>query len=98
VLGGTIATIDTTNLTINGASSPYFVRQSQYAILFVNALSVEAPLTITGMSPLIIAARDRITVSNPIDLHAIGTTPGPGAGGGLSARPRIVVAADRPAA
>jgi len=79
VLGGVSATIDTTNLTINGATSRYFVRQAPYAILFVDALAVQVPLTIIGTAPLIVVARDRITIDSNIDLHAIGATPGPGA-------------------
>lgn len=75
----TATTIDTTALTINGATSPYFVSQPPYAVLFVRALEVTAPVTITGAAALIVVADDRIAVRGSLDLHAVGSAPGPGA-------------------
>ncbi|HEX4416795.1 MAG TPA: hypothetical protein VH165_02800 [Kofleriaceae bacterium] len=72
-------TIDTGNLTINGAPSIYLVRQDPYAVLFTNAFAVQGPLTITGSAPLIVVASDQITLDSGIDLHATAAAPGPGA-------------------
>ena len=96
VLAGTASppTIDTTALTINGATSAFFVRQDPYAVLFANALAVQNPLTITGSAPLIIVASDRVTINANIDLHAVGGTSGAGAataGAGVGAAGSSVV-------
>ncbi|HEY0190515.1 MAG TPA: hypothetical protein VGC42_05290 [Kofleriaceae bacterium] len=76
----TATTINTTARTINGVTSAYFVSQPPYAVLFVNALDVEAALTITGSAALIIVASDAITIHGAVSVGAVGTTAGPGAG------------------
>jgi hypothetical protein len=78
-LSGTSATIDTTALTVNGVSSPYFVRQGNYSVLLVNSLSVQCPVVITGSSPLIVVASDAISIAGNLDLRGNGRTAGPGA-------------------
>lgn len=79
LLSANPTSIDTTALTIGGLTSPYFVQRGDYAVLFVNALSVENPVTITGASPLIVAASGQVTIFSHIELSAVGRTPGPGA-------------------
>lgn len=79
VLAANPATIDTTALMIDGATSPFFVKQGAYAVLYANQLSVQHDLTITGTLPLIVVASDRVTVTANIDLSARGTMPGSGA-------------------
>ncbi len=71
--------IDTTALTIGGATNPYFVRQGDYAILLANGVSVQNEVKVSGAFPLIVVARDRVTVLARIDLNAVGRIPGPGA-------------------
>jgi hypothetical protein len=78
VLSGA-GTIDTTALTINGATSAFFVRQDPYAVLLAAAFSVQNPIKITGSAPLIVVATDRVTIDASIDLHAVGSAAGPGA-------------------
>ncbi len=79
VLTGTPTLIDTTALTIGGATNPYFVRQGEYAILLANGFSVQNEVRVSGASPLIVVASDQVTVLARIDLNALGRTPGPGA-------------------
>ena len=79
VLSATPTSIDTTALTIDGATNPYFVRQGDSAILFAGELSVRGPVKVTGLSPLIVVASGRVTISSSIALGAVGRAPGPGA-------------------
>lgn len=83
VLSANPSTIDTTALTINGATSPYFVKQTSggttYAVLFTRAFSVQNQLVITGGAPLIVAARDVVTVTASINLNGSSVNSGPGA-------------------
>lgn len=74
--------IDTSALTIDGATTPYFVRQGNYAVLLARAFAVQGRIVIRGASPLIVVASDRVTVAANIDLRAVGSIPGPGAGSG----------------
>jgi hypothetical protein len=71
--------IDTSALTIAGQTSPFFVRQGAYAVLFAGVLTVEDAVTITGTVPLIAVASGAITVAARIDLSAVGAVAGPGA-------------------
>ena len=74
-----LSIFDTTALTINGETSPFFVRQDSYAVLFVNRLTVVNPVLVTGSAPLIVVAYDEIRIGNRFDAGAHGSTPGPGA-------------------
>lgn len=78
-LTGGNSTIDTTALTINGATSPYFVHQDAYAILFAKQFTTLNGVTVVGNSPLIVVASDQIVISGSFDLHGRGSLPGPGA-------------------
>lgn len=78
-LSATPTVINTTALTIGGVTNAFFVQENGYAILFANAFSVQSPVTITGALPLIVVARDQVTIAARIDLGAVGVTPGPGA-------------------
>jgi hypothetical protein len=71
--------IDTTALTINGETNPFFFKQDDYALLFTNTFTVLSPVKVIGASSLIVVAEDRVVVSATIDLSAVGPTPGPGA-------------------
>lgn len=73
------ASIDTTAMTLNGAANAYFVVRGSYAVLFVNAISLMSPMTVTGSRPLIIAAEDYAMIAADINASANLTTPGPGA-------------------
>lgn len=75
----TATTIDTTALTIGGATSPYFVTVGGNAVLFTNALFVQAPITVTGGAALLIAAADQVAVGANISVAGHGTAKGPGA-------------------
>lgn len=79
LLGASPSTIDTSMLTIDGATSPYFVRQGGYAVLLAGAFEVQGPVVIKGTSPLIVAAMGRVTVMANIDLGATHAAAGPGA-------------------
>ncbi len=81
-LHGDPTSIDTTALTIDAQTSPYFVHVGNYAVLFAGALSIDGPVEITGSSPLIMIARGAITVAARVDLGAVAATPGPGASSG----------------
>jgi hypothetical protein len=78
-LSGASATIDTTALTVNNASSPYFVSQGNYSVLLVHSLFVQCPVIITGSSPLIVVSSGAISIAANIDLRGNGLTAGPGA-------------------
>jgi alpha-tubulin suppressor-like RCC1 family protein len=71
--------INTTTLTINGVTSPYFVRQDNYAILFASAISLEVGALVTGTSPLILVANNDVSLSGFYDLRGNGASGGPGA-------------------
>ncbi len=79
ILSASPSTVDTSALTIDGATSPYFVRQGGYAVLLAEAFAVQGPLVIQGASPLIVAASGRVTVTANIDLGASRGVAGPGA-------------------
>ncbi len=79
VIASNPSVIDTTALTLDGATSPYFVRQGAYAVLYADQFSVQHDLTVTGTLPLIVVASDRVTVTANISLNATGGVPGPGA-------------------
>jgi len=79
ILGTSPSTIDTSMLTIDGATSPYFVRQGEYAVLLAGAFAVQGPVVIKGTSPLIVAANGQVTILANIDLGATRSVPGPGA-------------------
>jgi hypothetical protein len=79
ILGTSPSTIDTSMLTIDGATSPYFVRQGEYAVLLAGGFAVQGPVVIKGTSPLIVAANGRVTIMANIDLGATRSVPGPGA-------------------
>ncbi len=79
VLSAPLTLIDTTALTIGGATSVFFVKENGYAILFANLFSVQGPVKVTGASPLIVVANDRAVISSLVDVSAVGRTPGPGA-------------------
>jgi len=79
VLSASPSTIDTSMLTIDGATSPYFVRQGGYAVLLAGAFAVQGPVVIKGSAPLIVAANGRVTVTANIALGAAHAVPGPGA-------------------
>lgn len=72
-------TIDTSGLTLNGATSPHFVRIGDNAVLFANTFFVQRPIDIVGSAPLIVVANDQATIAADIDLSAEGTAAGPGA-------------------
>ncbi|HEX3757484.1 MAG TPA: hypothetical protein VHW23_02215 [Kofleriaceae bacterium] len=72
-------TIDTTALTIDGTTSPYFVQRDGYAVLFANRAVVDHDVAITGARPLIVVADGDVTVTARIDLGAHGSVAGPGA-------------------
>ncbi len=71
-------TIDTTFFTINGETSPWFVQRGDYAVLFTNALTVRAAVTVVDGYPLIVVAEGHVLITSPIDLSAVGTVRGPG--------------------
>jgi alpha-tubulin suppressor-like RCC1 family protein len=75
----TTPVIDTTALTINGVSSPYFVRQGNYAVLFASTVSLQGGSTVTGTSPLIVVANGDAVLAGFHDLRGNGTIGGPGA-------------------
>jgi len=81
---GNPTVIDTTALTIDGATSAYLVEQrddagDMYAVLFASAIDVPGAVRITGSLPLIMIASGAVTIAGTIDLGASGTSPGPGA-------------------
>jgi hypothetical protein len=88
--------IDTTALTIGGASSAFFVQSGGYAILFADEFVVQAPIKVTGSAPLIVAASEYASIDALIDVSAVGRTAGPGAavdnpGGGGAGKSVVVV-------
>lgn len=75
----TTTTINTSALTLNGSANSFFVQRGDYAVLFTDAFTVQAPITISGSRPLIIAAGGHVLIASSINLGAVGTTAGPGA-------------------
>lgn len=71
--------IDTDALTLNGNTSPYFIRQDSYAILFAGVFAVQSSTAIHGGSPLIIVASGQVNINAPLDASAHADVPGPGA-------------------
>src|ERR1041384_8085689 len=78
-VSGNPTTINTDRLTIDGATSPYFVLRNGYAVLSANRVVFDHDVVITGPRPLIVAADGDVTVTASIDLSAHGSAPGPGA-------------------
>src|SRR3954471_23739788 len=60
---GNTTTIDTDRLTIDGATSAYFVLRNGYAVLNANRVVFDHDVVITGPRPLIVAAEGDVTVS-----------------------------------
>ncbi|HWO26999.1 MAG TPA: hypothetical protein VNO30_50060 [Kofleriaceae bacterium] len=79
ILSAAETVIDTTALTVDGAPNAFFLRQGEVAVLFTNAFSVQNPVKLIGALPLIVVARDQVSIFARIDLSATGTTAGPGA-------------------
>ena len=93
-----IANINTTTLTINNANNAFFVKQGPYAVLYANAFSIQGATTITGSSPLIVVATDRITITQSVSVAGTGTTLGAGAistGAGVGSPGQTFVATER---
>jgi hypothetical protein len=96
-LNASASNIDTSALTINGATTPYFVQQGDYAVLFTGAFLVQSHVVIKGTLPLIVVARGQVTVAADIDLQATHKIPGPGAtstGPGAGSAGASVIPAD----
>jgi hypothetical protein len=75
---GGLGTINTTNLTINGANNAFFVRQGPYAVIYANAFSIQGATQVVGANPLIVVATDKITISSALQANGAGATGGPG--------------------
>jgi len=59
---------------------------SPVAVLLHTTVTISATLTVVGQRPLILIARDGITITGAIDVSAMGATPGPrGLAGGTGA-------------
>ena len=75
----TATAIDTTAMKIAGQANSFFVQQGNYAVLYTDALTISAPVTITGAMPLIVVATGHIEVGGNVSLFGDGAVPGPGA-------------------
>jgi hypothetical protein len=73
------ATIDTTALTIDGASDAAFVRDGDVAVLYANSLEATGEIRVIGDAPLVVVANGDVLVTGTIDTSAQGRTAGPGA-------------------
>ena len=82
-------TIDTSSMGMRRAQRD----GSQVALLVFGSIDVGGTLTVIGPVPLMLVARDGITIGGAIDVSAVGATPGPGGrpgastGGGSAAGP-----------
>ena len=76
-----VTSIDTHDLTINGAAPPTgvtFAFQSGVAVMSVGTWTISSPITVTGDAPLVVVAAGAVTISSTIAADAQGATPGPG--------------------
>lgn len=83
-----VTTIDTTNLTINGAAQPssVFVHDTHgWAVLSVGAWTVGTDVTVTGNAGLVVVAAGVVDIRAVIHMEAKLQTPGPGGSSGGAA-------------
>lgn len=85
----TTTVIDTTNLTIDGATSPTFVADGNIAVWSLHEVDISGTLEVKGTRALAIVASGAVNLTGSIEAYASSSTAGPGGapptGGGKGA-------------
>ncbi|AKU93706.1 hypothetical protein AKJ09_00370 [Labilithrix luteola] len=70
--------VDTTNLTVDGVTSPNLVADGDIAVWSLHTVDISGTLQVKGKRALAIVASNAVTMSGSIAAYAEGATPGPG--------------------